>query len=72
MALTSFKEETAGYIAEKMTGPQLWSVEKGQAGGNGFVLAGGIALGGLWVNPPSPDLFIDEAPETNFPAMLTP
>ncbi len=47
MALDYFKDKATGYIADKMTGPQLWSVEKGQAGGSGFVLAGGIALGGL-------------------------
>ncbi|MEO7172780.1 hypothetical protein, partial [Flavobacterium sp.] len=47
MALDYFKDEATGFIADKMTGPQLWSVEKGQAGGGGFVLAGGIALSGL-------------------------
>ena len=47
MALDYFKDEASGYIAGKMTGPQMWSAEKGQAGGLGFVLAGSIALGGL-------------------------
>ena len=47
MALSYFNDEASGYIADKMTGPQLWSVGKGQAGGSGFVLAGSIALGGL-------------------------
>jgi hypothetical protein len=47
MGLDYFKDEASGYIADKMTGPNLWSAEKGQAGGSGFVLAGSLALGGL-------------------------
>jgi len=46
-ALDYFKDEASGYIADKMTGDNLWSVEKGKAGGDGFVLAGSLALGGL-------------------------
>lgn len=45
--LDFFKDEVSDSIANKMTGPKLWSVEKGQAGGSGFVLAGSLALGGL-------------------------
>jgi hypothetical protein len=45
--LDYFKDEATGYIAGKMTGPELWAPEKAQAGGSGFVLAGGIALSGL-------------------------
>lgn len=47
MTLDYFKDEATDFIADKMTGPQMWSVDKGQAGGSGFVLAGGILIGGL-------------------------
>ncbi len=47
MVLDAFKDQAAGYIADKMEGPRLWAPEKAPAGGSGFVLAGGIALGGL-------------------------
>jgi hypothetical protein len=46
-ALNYFKDEAAGWIADKMEGPRLWSTEKAQAGGNGFVLAGSVLLTGL-------------------------
>lgn len=47
MALNYFQHEATDYVADKMTGPNPWSVEKGQADGSGFVLGGSIALGGL-------------------------
>lgn len=48
VGLDFFKEEASGFIARQMmSGERMWNEAKARAGGDGFVLAGSVALGGL-------------------------